>query len=83
MVQNHRGAAVLSRVEKEPPHAASALRMRRHRERRRRGVLCFRIELSENMINELIRRKRLSPDYRANPDAVGQALQRYLDYTMW
>jgi hypothetical protein len=77
------GIEVVSPVEKESTHSASALRMRRHRERRRRGVLCFRIELNENVINELIRRKRLSPDYRANPDAVGQALQRYLDYTMW
>jgi hypothetical protein len=64
-------------------HSTAAARMRRHRDRRRRGVLCFRIELTENVINELIRRKRLSPDYRANHDAVGEALQRYLDYTMW
>jgi hypothetical protein len=57
--------------------------MRRHRERRRSGVLCFRIELTENVINELIRRKRLCADYRANPNAVGEALQQYLDYHMW
>ena len=43
-------------------------------------MLCFRIELSENVINELIRRKRLTADYRADPKAVGEALQRYLQY---
>ena len=64
-------------------HSTAAERMRRHRQRRSRNLLCFRIELTENVINELIRRKRLSPDYRANPNAVGKALQRYLDYHMW
>ena len=68
-----------SLVEKEPVHSTAAERMRRHRQRRRRGVLCFRIELTENVINEMIRRKRLSPDYRANPNAVGEALQRFLE----
>ena len=63
--------------------STGAERMRRHRERRRRGMLCFRIELSENVINELIRRKRLPADYRANPSAVGEALQRYLEYMLW
>jgi hypothetical protein len=81
--RNHRGTTVSSPVEKEPSLAASALRMRRHRERRRRGVLCFRVELTENVINELVRRKRLTAYYRENPNAVGQALQRYLEYTMW
>ena len=61
------GTRETSPAEKEPTLSASALRMRLHRERRRRGLLCFRIELSENVINELIRRRRLSPDYRANP----------------
>jgi hypothetical protein len=64
-------------------HSTAAERMRRHRHRRRRGVLCFRIELTENVINEMIRRQRLSPDYRANPNAVGEALQRFLEYSMW
>ena len=64
-------------------HSTAAERMRRHRQRRRRGVLCFRIELTENVIKEMIRRKRLSPDYRANPNAVGEALQRFLEYSMW
>jgi hypothetical protein len=77
------GIEVASPVEKESALSASALRMRRHRQRRRRGVLCFRIELTENVINELIRRKRLSPDYRASPNAVGEALQRYLDCHLW
>ena len=80
---NDQGTLEASPAETEPSLSASAVRMRRHRERRRRGLLCFKIELTENVINELIRRKRLSPDYRANPNAVGEALQRYLDYHMW
>ena len=56
--------------------------MRRHRERQRKCLRCLTIELREVEIDQLIRRKRLSPDYRANPNAVGQALERYLDYTM-
>ena len=82
MMAKDSGTLEASPAETEPSLSASALRMRLHRERRRRGLLCFRIELTENVINELIRRKRLSADYRANPNAVGQALQRYLDYTM-
>ena len=77
------GIAVMSLAAGKPVHSTAAERMRRHRQQRQRGVLCFRVELTENVINELVRRKRLSPDYRANPNAVGQALQQYLDYTMW
>jgi hypothetical protein len=77
------GTVKLSPATKELPRSSSAARMGRHRERRRSGLLCFRIELTENVVNELIRRKRLSPDYRANPNAVGEALQRYLEFTMW
>jgi hypothetical protein len=83
MAQDHQGIAVSSPAAGKQVHSTAAARMRRHRERRRKGVLCFRIELSENVINELIRRKRLAADYRADPNAVGQALQRYLNYTMW
>ena len=83
MMAKDSGALEASPAETEPSLAASALRMRRHRERRRRGMLCFRIELTENVINELIRRKRLTADYRENPNAVGQTLQQYLEYTMW
>jgi hypothetical protein len=80
---NDSGTQEVSPAEPEPSLSASAFRMRRHRERRRSGLLCFRIELTENVINEMIRRKRLSPDYRANPNAVGEALQRFLEYSMW
>jgi hypothetical protein len=83
MAQDHRGTAVSSPAAAKPVHSTAAERMRMHRQRRRRGVLCFRIELTENVINELIRRKRLIADYRADPNAVGEALQQYLEYTMW
>jgi hypothetical protein len=83
MAQDHRGTAVSSPAAGKQVHSTAAARMRRHRERRRRGVLCFRVELTENVINELVRRKRLTAYYRETPNAVGQALQRYLEYTMW
>ena len=74
--------AETSTAETESLLSASAIRMRRSRERRRRGVLSFRIELSDYVINELIRRKRLAPDYRARPNGLGEALERYLRFMM-
>jgi hypothetical protein len=81
MAQDNGMTEALSPTDRPLPLSAAA-RMRRCRERRRTGVLCFRIELSEDVINELIRRKRLAPDYRAHPNAVGQAVRQYLDFTL-
>lgn len=64
----------------ELSHSASAARMLRHRERRRRGLRFLGIELREREIEALIRRGRLHPDHRANSAAVRQALYRFLDH---
>jgi hypothetical protein len=83
MAQDHRGIAVVSPVENEPSLSASALRMRKHRERRRQGSCCVTIELSGWEIDQLIRRKRLSPDERYDPGALRQSLTKFLRYALW
>ena len=69
----------LSAAEKDLPRSASAARMLRHRERRRRGLRFLGIELREREIDALIRRGRLSADHRANSAAVRQALYGFLN----
>jgi hypothetical protein len=66
----------------EGASTAAALRMRRHRERRRRGLRCLTIELSEAEIDQFIRRKRLAPEDRANPDALRRTLYEFLKYSL-
>ena len=56
-----------------------AERMRRHRERRQKGLRCVRIELREAEINTLIRRGRLAGDSRGDLAAVRKALHGFLD----
>jgi hypothetical protein len=42
--------------------------MRRHRERRRKGLRRVSIELHEAEINQFIRRRRLAAEDRENPE---------------
>jgi hypothetical protein len=67
----------------EDGHSSAARRMRLHRERRRKGLRCLTIELREAEIDAFINRKRLSPEDRANPDALRRTLYEYLDHTLW
>jgi hypothetical protein len=57
--------------------------MRQHRERRRKRMRCLTIELRDSEIEEFIRRKRLSPEDRANPGALRRTVHQYLDDTLW
>jgi hypothetical protein len=59
--------------------SAGALRMARHRNRRRKGLRCITIELREAEVYVLIRRGRLSQDERGDPAAVRKALYGFLD----
>jgi hypothetical protein len=77
------GTLEASPAETEPSLSASTLRMRRHRERRRQGSCCVTIELSGWEIDQLIRRKRLSPDERYDPDSLRQSLTKFLRYALW
>jgi hypothetical protein len=62
--------------------SSGALRMARHRDRRRKGLRCIAIELREAEIDTLIRSGRLSHDNRADPAAVRKALYAFLDDTL-
>ena len=59
--------------------SAGAERMRRHRERRLKGMRCLTIELLEKEIDILIRRGRLAPGGRDKPGAIKKALYDFFD----
>jgi hypothetical protein len=65
-----------------PPHSAAALRMRRHRERRRDRLRCMTIELRETEIGALIRKGFLKEDARNDLRAVKSAFYGFLDGTL-
>jgi hypothetical protein len=63
---------------REPPRSSAAIRMRRHRERRRRGLLCVATVLRNNQVEGLIRRGWLGREERTDAKAVQKALYCYL-----
>ena len=67
-----------------PPivRSAAAQRMRAHRDRRRKGLCCIRVELRETEVDVLIRKGLLKPDARNHMNAVVQALYAHLDDTL-
>jgi hypothetical protein len=67
-----------SAIDRAAP-SAGAVRMARHRNRRRKQLQCVTIELREREIDALIRRGLLSPDDRPAVAAVRNALYRFLD----
>jgi hypothetical protein len=82
MAEDTEMTAVLPSPERPPPFTA-AERMRRHRERKRKGLRHLSIELREAEIDQFIRRKRLAPEDRANPTALRRTLYEFLDHTLW
>ena len=62
--------------------SAAAERMRHHRERRRQGVRCLMIELSEAEIDGIIREGLLPAELRNEPFALIWALYDHLDRTL-
>jgi hypothetical protein len=62
--------------------SSAALRMRRHRERRRNGMRCMTIELRETEVTALIRKGLLTDDARNEIRAIRNALYRFLDRTL-
>jgi hypothetical protein len=67
----------------KPPPSPGARRMRRHRERRRKGLRHVSLVLRACEIEAFIRRKRLSTEDRDNPIALRRTLYLYLDDTLW
>lgn len=62
--------------------SAAALRMRRHRERRRDGLRCVTIELRDAEVTALVRKGFLTEDARHDPRAVLHAFYGFLDRTL-
>jgi hypothetical protein len=58
-------------------HSLAANRMRRHRERRRKGLRCLTVELRETEIDVLVRKGLLNRGRRNAPNAVVEALHAH------
>jgi hypothetical protein len=81
--QKKLNAEIASTVLADHRRAMSAAeRMRRHRERRRKGLRCLLIQLGETEINALICQGLLKPEMRNNPGAVRKAFYTFLDGTL-
>ena len=62
--------------------SSTAERMRRHRKRRRNGLRCLPIEISETDIEGLTRLGLLPAEMRNDLSAVVSALYKHLDRTL-
>jgi hypothetical protein len=58
---------------------SAAERMRRYRERRKRGLSCIKVQLRRSEVDELIECKLLEPTDREDRRALAAALHLYLD----
>jgi hypothetical protein len=65
-----------------PAISAAAERMRRHRERRRKGLRCVMVELRATEITALVRLGLLKWETRNDRRAIIAALYAYLDHTL-
>jgi hypothetical protein len=68
-----------SRAPIDAQRSPAAARMRRHRQRRRNGLLCLTIELRETEIDGLVRMGFLKSEMRRDLNAVREGL--YAFYT--
>ena len=64
------------------PLSQSAARMRRHRQRRRKGLRCLRIDLHEMEIDELIRKGLLKWETRNDQNEIVKAIYKHFDRTL-
>jgi hypothetical protein len=69
----------MTEVEQPPGLSPAAERMRRYRERRRRGVSCVIIQLFETEISALIQLGLLEPTQRHDKAAIARAMGLFLD----
>jgi len=65
-----------------PRPTLAAERMRLHRQRRRKGLRCFSVELRETEVDRLVNRGLLMRETRQNYDAVLKAFYAFLDRTL-
>lgn len=61
---------------------SAAERMRRARERRRSGLLVAQVEVTFDMVDELIERGKLSAWDAQDPQAIGAAIASLLRVTL-
>lgn len=71
--------ATAAEVPVRPMPSPGALRMRLHRDRRKRGCRCITIELRESEVDELIRHRFLAAGERGDKYAVRKAVHALLD----
>jgi hypothetical protein len=69
----------MTEVAHLPRLSSGAQRMRRYRERRRRGLSCVKVQLRRTEVDALIARGLLEPAERKDRSALAAALHRYLD----
>jgi hypothetical protein len=69
----------MTEVAHLPRLSSGAQRMRRYRERRRRGLSCIKVQLRRSEVEALIARGLLEPAERQDRGALSAALHRYLD----
>jgi len=62
-----------------PRLSSGAQRMRLYRERRRRGLLCIKVQVRRSEVEALIACGLLQPAQRQDRNALAAALHRYLD----
>ena len=60
----------------------AAERMRRHRERRRDGMRCLLVELTDTEIDALVRKGLLKPETCHDQNAIADALYNFLERTL-
>ena len=60
----------------------AAERMRRSRQRRRNGFLCYRLELHDREIEGLVRRGLLLASEQTNRNAIMKAMYAFVDRTL-
>jgi hypothetical protein len=72
----------MTEVDHLPRLSSGAQRMRRHRERRRRGLRCVTIEVRRSEVDTLIARRLLTREEWADRSALRKAIHRFLDMTL-
>jgi hypothetical protein len=71
----------MTEVDHQPRLSPAAERMRRHRERRRRGLRSVTIEVRHSEVDTLIARRLLAPEESTDRSALRKAIHRFLDLT--
>jgi hypothetical protein len=79
-VQTNDAVEALSKSQRCP--SAPALRMRRHRKRRREGLRCLTLEVRATEIEALVRKGLLTVETRNNVREIKKAFYKFLDLTL-